>query len=464
MLRALKLLVLLGLVIAAAMWLTDNPGSLSGEWRGYHVETSAALAIALVALVAGLTALVYRGWLFLRRSPGQIAQAWRDRRRQRGYEALTRGMVAVAAGDPGEARKYSKKAEVLLNEPPLTMLLSAQAAQLGGDERAAEGFFKAMAERPETEFLGLRGLLSQALGRGDREGALELARRAYRLRPGSEWVAGTLFDLQAGSGRWLDASVTNDELARRKLVDRRAADRRKGVLAYEQSREARAAGDGEAELRLLRQAEDLAPDLVPAAVRLADRLVADGKGRRAAALLEKAWARAPHPDLAAAYRQAKAPDDALQAVKAMERLAAANPGHAESHLALAEAAVEARLWGEARKHLDPVLRDGLSEGFEGRAARLMAAVAEGEGDDHAAARDWLMRAATAGPDRAWVCTGCGNAVPDWTITCGNCGAFDGYAWGAPPHVGRHVGQLATPALAAPGTAPGALPGPKDGGA
>jgi len=457
MLRALKLLILLGLVIAAAMWLTDSPGTLSGEWRGYRVETSAALVITLVVLIACLTALLYRGWLFLRRSPGQIAQAWRDRRRRRGYEALTRGMVAIAAGDPGEARKHSKRAEALLNEPPLTMLLSAQAAQLGGDERAAEGFFKAMSERPETEFLGLRGLLAQALNRGDRDGALELARRAHRLRPGSEWVAGTLFDLQAGSGRWLDASVTNDDLARRRLVDRGTAERRKGVLAFEQSRQAREAGEGDAELRLLRQAQDLAPDLVPALTRLADRLAADGKERRAAALLEKAWARAPHPDLAAAFRRLKAPADALQGVKAMERLVRGNPDHAESHLALAEAATEARLWGEARKHLAPLLKEGLSEGYEGRAARLMAAVAEGEGDDQGEARDWLLRAATSGPDRAWVCSACGNTVPEWTVACGNCATFDSYAWGAPPHVGRPADRLG-------GAHPAALPGPGDGGA
>lgn len=455
MLRAIRFLVILGLLIAAALWLTDSPGSISAEWRGYRIETSAALLIAGVALIAVAAAVAYRGWLFLRRTPGSIASAWRERRRRRGYEALTRGMVAVAAGDPQEAQKHSKRAEVLLNEPPLTMLLSAQAAQLGGDEKAAEEFFKAMADRPETEFLGLRGLLSQALNRQDKDRALELARRAYRLRPASEWVATTLFDLQAQSGLWLDASVTNEELGRRRLVDRKTADRRKGVLAFEQARKDHADGDPAAEFKHLRQAHDMAPDLVPAAVRLAHLMTADGKGRRAAGILEKAWISGPHPEIAREYLNAKGVTDALGGVKAMEKLAKSNPDHAESHMALAQAALEAELWGEARTHLEAVLNAPDGGGYAGRALRLMAAVEDGEGANPGMARDWLMRAATAGPDKAWVCTTCGNAVATWAVTCSNCGTFDGYAWRTPPH--------AEP-LAPQGLAWSGLPGDDDGAA
>ena len=45
--------------------------------------------------------------------------------------------------------------------------LAAQAAQLNGDELAARKYFTAMLDRPETRFLGLRGLLTQALKTGD---------------------------------------------------------------------------------------------------------------------------------------------------------------------------------------------------------------------------------------------------------------------------------------------------------
>src|SRR5262249_57792128 len=99
--------------------------------------------------------------------PRRCARGGADNRRRKAYRALTQGMVAVAAGDAGEARRQAKLAGTLLNDPPLTLLLAAQAAQLDGDERAAEKYFRAMLDRPETAFLGLRGLLMQSLKAGN---------------------------------------------------------------------------------------------------------------------------------------------------------------------------------------------------------------------------------------------------------------------------------------------------------
>lgn len=87
----------------------------------------------------------------------------------------------------------------------MTLLLSAQAAQIGGDELAAKKFFTAMLDRPETEFLGLRGLLNQALRNNDRGAARGLAERAATLRPDAAWAASSLFNLEARDGRWQQA-------------------------------------------------------------------------------------------------------------------------------------------------------------------------------------------------------------------------------------------------------------------
>ena len=76
-----------------------------------------------------------------------------------------------------------RAAPTLVDDRPLVTLLSAQAAQLDGDEQAAAKFFQAMSEKPETAFLGVRGLLVQAMRREDWDQALTLARRAYRLDP-----------------------------------------------------------------------------------------------------------------------------------------------------------------------------------------------------------------------------------------------------------------------------------------
>lgn len=432
--RWIFFLIALCAAVLAAVWLVQNPGDVTLAWQGWRLDTSVGVLLAAVVVIAAAAALIYRFWRFVKRAPSEIGAAWRHRRQRKGYAALGSGMVAVAAGDAAEARRNARRAEALLDgTTPLTGLLSAQSAQLDGDEKAAERFFTDMMNDPETRFLGLRGLLTQALKSGKRSRALELAREAYALRPDSEWVAQTLFDLQSGTAAWLDAARTNDQMARQRLIGKPLAERHRAVIAYELSRQAAAAGDGAGALKELKSATDLAPDLIPAVTALMHRYTAAGQQRKAVSLAEKVWAKHPHPDITAPYAEARHATDGLARVKACERLVATNPDHVESHLALSRAALGAELWGEARKHLQAA---GAGDGLEppARVCRMMAELEEHENGDLTKAREWLVRAGSAPADPRWVCTSCGNAVDVWTAHCGNCKTFDGYAWRVPPHI------------------------------
>ncbi len=444
MARGIRYGIALTVLALLAMWLADHPGSVTLRWQNYRIDTSVGVLIAAVAAVAVMVALAYRAWLFVRYTPARLRRVLHERRRRRGYKALSAGMVAVAAGDVDEARQQSRRADVLVDDPPLTMLLQAQTAQLAGDEQAANTFFTAMLARPEMAFLGLRGLLTQALRQRDRATALDLARRAYRLQPRSAWVAGSLFDLQVGSGQWADAEATLDESARARLLDADTARRRRAVVEYMRGRAAEAAGDSEEALRRARKANDLHPAFVPAAAWLAHLWHSRGKRSRALKTVERTWAQAPHPDLLVALRAAQSGGEPLQTVKAVQQLVAANPEHRESRLALAEAALDARLWGEAREHLSQ------AGGGDPSAAicRLMARLEEEEHSNLEAARAWLMQASRADPDPAWCCGSCGSVVAAWVPVCAACDAFDSHAWRTPAHATRLTAPTAPKALTA----------------
>lgn len=432
MIRALRYFIVIGLLSTAAVWLANQPGSVILEWGGYRIDTSFGVMAAALGALAVISALLYRIWLAVRRAPDSVRQSWRGHRRTRGYQALTKGMVAVAAGDAEEARRQAHKADGLLSEPPLTMLLSAQAAQLGGDDRAAERFFRAMTENRETEFLGLRGLLNQAMKRQDMEAAVALARQAYRLRPDSEWVSQSLFELQTRSGKWLDAGVTVKEAARNRHLSGPDSRHRQAVLSCQLAYDALRDGDQSEAKKQAKTALDLDHDFLPAALVLARHYVETGGMRKAGALIERLWGKEPHPALVPLYWDVRAAHDALSRVKASERLSGFNPGHIESDLAVARAALEADLWGQARKHLSKAGGDE----SPARICRMMADLEEAEHGDVVGARQWLVRSSRADPDPAWVCGTCGHTVDTWHATCINCNGFDTMAWRTPPHVMR----------------------------
>lgn len=427
--RAVRYFVLLALLTAAAVWFADRPGRVAIEWQGYRVDASFAILLAAAGGLAIATALAYRLWILLRETPARLQKAREESRRRKGYLSLTRGMVAVAAGDAEEAQRHVRRADALLGEPPLTMLLSAQAAQLAGDEQAAGRFFSHMLERPETEFLGVRGLLAQALKAGDWNRALDLARRAYRLKPGSEWVAANLFTLEVRKGEWVEAGRTLDQSVANKLVSAPEGRRRRALLEYQIGIDTATRGEKGEAMAHMRRAHDLDPHFVPVAQRLAKLLVEERKHRKAAGVIEDAWTRQPHPSLLEAYCEAREAVDAVQRVQATERLAKIHPGHAESLIGLAQAAVAARLWGEARKNLEALPPEHVTA----RVCRLWADLEEAEHGDTARVHEWLLRASAANPDPAWVCRDCGHTVAEWTSVCVGCGSFDTLSWRMPPH-------------------------------
>lgn len=443
---ALLLLAGLSVVVAGSAWLGARPGEVSITWQGWLVEMSTgrfALAAAAAVVAAMIAAAAARAvW----RVPRMVREGRRASRRDRGYRALTQGMVAVAAGDPGEALRLARRADALLDEPPLTMLLSAQAAQLNGEDEAARDYFREMLKRPEMAFLGLRGLLVQAERDGDRAAALEYARRAYELQAGSSWVLSTLFDLRVERGEWAEALVVLDEAARRRVDLPAAAGPARATVLLGCSMEAGAAGRHSRALRYARRAQALDPLFVPATLRVVELLVGGGRGGRAARVVREAWARTPHPELARAFGGLGGGGDALGRVRRQEGLLAANPDHDESHIALAEAALAAGLWGEARNHLGRVAGGSPPA----RVCRLMAELEEREHGDIEGARRWLVKASSAAPDPAWVCGDCGDARERWTPVCGGCGGLGTRGWRPPPHA------LAPGAAGAPGAGGGAL--------
>jgi HemY protein len=430
MARALFYFIQLALLVAAAVWLGDHPGRLSIDWMGYRIETYFGVLVLVVVLVVIVLAAIYRTWHGLTAVPARFMSNRADRRRADGYKALTLGMTAVAAGDAEEAKKQARRADGLLREPSVTRLLSAQAASLNGDSKAAERYFKALLENPETEFLGLTGLMRIATERGEVAETHRLADRAFGLRPDSPLTFTTLLELQAREGDWAAALTTLRDGMRHKLLTEAVGGHHRTALLTEQARAATAAGQSDAAIDLADKALSGERDFVPAAVLKAEALRRTDRSRKASRLVEDFWRHSPHPDLAESYKRIWPGEDPLELIKRLQRLVSANPDALESRLLVAAGALDADLWGEARKQLDLILDVDRTP----RVHRLRARLEEAEHGNTEAARAELERATLASADVGWTCGQCGAGASEWRAICGNCDAFDTINWRAPPRV------------------------------
>ena len=449
MARTLSLMLVVAGAMLLVAWLAGAPGLASVEFAGWRLDTSFGGLLVLVVVLAFVLVLVDRLWRATTGAPGRF-RLWRQARRERnGYAALSRGLVAIAAGDASEARRQAQIADRALGAPPVVRLLSAQAAQLAGDEAAAHMHLEAMRALPETEFVALRGLVAAAIKSGDTPGALALARRARELKPAAPWVSAALVELETRSGDWAQAGETLVAAKRHKLLEPAIADGQAAAAWHAQARILAAAGKLREAIAMAERAHRLAPERPELSATLALLYARDARARAAGNLVEKEWARHPHPDLLVAYRAARPVANALQWVKQVERLAKLAPLHRETHVAQAEAALGAQLWGEAKRHANAAIaaetagRPGLEPSQS--LCDLMVRIARAQGEDAESEQHWLARASQAQSDAAWTCSSCGQPHETWLALCTQCGAFDRLEWRAPARVQTKPAQIEGPA-------------------
>lgn len=432
MVRVLIYLAVFACLAVGAVWLADRPGEVSVLWQGYRIETSVAIGAIGVVVLAMLAMLAWTLLRFVLGLPSAFSFASRARRRARGFEAVSRGMVAIGAGDPIAAGRHAVDARRFAGDEPLTLLLEAQAAQLSGDRGRAEAAFKTMLDKPETRVLGLRGLFVEAKRRGDMAAARAFADDAVRRSPSLAWANDALLDFHTNAGDWQAARTAVERRAALRLAEKAEAKRQRAVLLAAEALEARGS-EPEKALAAALEAVKLAPGLTPAAA-LAGRMLAErGDVRKAVKLLEAAWKEVSHPDIAAAYLDVRPGDSAQDRLARATTLAKLRPSDPEGVLALAGAAIHARDFQKARESLKPLLAGGASV----RACLLMAELEEAEHGAAGRVREWLSRATRAPRDAAWVADG---LVSDsWMPVSPISGRLDAFVWTVPPAtLGSHA--------------------------
>jgi HemY protein len=423
MFRIVLFLVLIALAAAGAAWVADQPGDVVLSSGGWRVETSLsvfAMALGLVIVAAMLTWAIVSG---LWRTPARIKRNRRERRQARGRHAITHGLLAIGHGDSAAARAHAEVARRHAAHDPLALLLHAQSAQLDGDREGAHRAFRAMAEREDTRLLGLRGLFIEAQRADDPAAASIIAEEALKTAPASTWASQAVLGFRCAQGDWTGALSILEGNLDSGLIDKPVYRRQRGVLLTARALELEKL-DRDLSRDSVMEAIKLAPTLVPAAV-LASKYQSEAHQiRRSMRIVEAAWLANPHPDLADAYAHVRLGDSARQRLVRVETLAQKAPGHFESALAVARAAIDASEFTRAREVLAPLIAAPTQ-----RVAMLMAEIERMEHGDSGRARAWTLRAVRALHDPVW--TADGYVSDRWRPVSPVTGRLDAFQWQTP---------------------------------
>lgn len=396
----IRLLLIIAIAAAAALlalWAAPEPGRMLVEWRGVQYETSAAVGFVMLVVAAGILALTWRLFSFLWNMPGQIRK-WRVHgRAARGRGAYASAIIAIENGDVAEARRQAERAGELFEDPRLSLLARARAAEIDKDWPEAERVYDRLLESSDTRLLARRGLMNAALKRGDEETALIHAEEAFKLRGKASWPTEAAFGLKLANLDFEGALDILEKADRKDLLDDDLIERRRGALHAALAHRAERLNQLDDMRESAQKAVRHAPGFAPGACLAAKAFLRVNQPEKAAETLEKAWAIAPHPVIAALYAGIPfAGETAAQGADRLLKLAELNPGHVEAAYLSAQLATARGNHDAAEKELAPVLRQGAST----RACLAMARLAALRADPAEAER-WLLIGLSARAEPDW---------------------------------------------------------------
>lgn len=423
---AVFILLLFAITIGFA-WLADNPGSVTVKWPWLQSVVEISLMQAVIAMAAIVTIIMLAWWVIsaIIHSPAAFGRWRAGRRRDRGYNALSRGLIAAGSGNSAEARRLARESGKLLSDEPLVAMLDAQTSLLEGKRDEARKKFETMLDHDETKLLGLRGLFIEAEKEGESEAAAHFAKEANTQAPGTPWAAEAVLRALAANNAWEEALKTLETNRSSGLYEKPQYNRKRAVLLTALALKEEEGGDPDKAKAHALAANKLDPSLVPAAVvagRVAARL---GDVRKGAKVLEAAWKLEPHPEIAETYINLRSGDSALDHLKRAEALNSKRSYHVEGQFALAQTAMEAGEWKQARDAMESILRNQPTE----RACLMMADIEEAEHGDEGRMREWLARAVVAPRDATW--TADGTTSDTWAPCSPVTGRIDAFQWKVP---------------------------------
>jgi HemY protein len=423
MVRMVLFLLLIALAAAGAAWVAEQTGDVTLTWGDVRVETTLAVFVFALGVAIVTAVLAWSILAALWQTPQRIRRHRHERRHARGRHAITHGLLAIGHGDSAAARQHADVARRFAGHDPLALLLHAQSAQLDGDREGAQRAFRAMAEREDTRLLGLRGLFIEAQRADDPVAAVMIADEALKLSPSSTWASHAVLGFRCAKGDWGGALSILDNNLSAGLIDKATYRRHRGVLLTARALELEKV-DRDLSRETAMEAVKLAPTLAPAAALAAKFNSEAHQVRRAMRIVEAAWLKQPHPDLAEAYAHVRLGDAARQRLVRVETLASKTPGHIEGALAIARAAIDATEFARARAALAPFAASPTQ-----RVALLMAEIERTEHGDSGKARAWTLRAVRARHDSAW--TADGYVSDRWRPVSPVTGRLDAFQWQTP---------------------------------
>jgi HemY protein len=415
----------LSLLVAILFILVRLPGHSVLNYYGYSIELNTGLLVGGAIVFFILFHKILMLWKWMRKLPTRFKKRRMERRVNKSTELVIEAFNTIAAGDSKQALILLNKARQLNKDDVFNAIFTAQTTYNNEDDAQSEQRFRGLLKKDETRFLGYRGLVLLRTRQGKLDDAHHFLQQALQERPDSPWVLGQLFNWNVEHSSFSGAQTILEQLRIGGYLTKLEMQRKKAVLLWVKAEHCLKENNFEEFYESVIEALRLAPELTDATVALVNYYGESNRESKAWKCLKKGYSFNPHPDLLSGLKELFKQKNPLEIYQRGEELISTHPNHVTTHWLMAKLAIEAKLWGQARLHLEALRKIKLSQTF----FELMAELETQENPTNFEKIQILYsQASHASRPPVWACQNCYTVLPKWYAFCPSCHSFDQIVW------------------------------------
>ncbi|MEZ5757739.1 MAG: heme biosynthesis HemY N-terminal domain-containing protein [Emcibacteraceae bacterium] len=416
---------ILAVIIAlAAAWISASPGQVLITWQGWEIRFSVAVMVFLLVLYT-----IFFWFLVWFIKKLNIVAYFTDPRRlhakrKKGDNDLDQAWSAFALEDYKEALKLGLRAKSKLGETGgvLRLLASTTIKLNSGENPYLEALRKIPSSVAWVEKQELDSLIEQKAW--DKLGPL--IKDLLTHYPKNKNLLKLNFLVTARLGNWQSAKVAlNSAIEQKNVFNQEEQKHYQAVIDYCLSLEEKAAGNKVESINLLKASLKYDPAFSPAATSAARSFIERDDKRSAEKVLNTIWKVAPTWEIAELIADLYPAESSNEAFRRVKKLTDGAPEFVESQHLLAQVAISAKQWPDARKALEKVIN---SSKASQKTFMLMAQLEQKQKNDQKAADVWKEKSDRANQDNHWSCTSCQKKTAHYLPVCPSCNEFDTIKW------------------------------------
>lgn len=387
----LKIILFLIAMFVTGFLIVQENWNVSISAFGYEITISTVLLVLMVAVLIYLVYLIKKPFAWICGIKNKMARSHLIKKES----YLTFVLQTILDQNNASVQMILNQKKGMLEKNDIKHLL------LTALFNPSTNIFEQLMHQTPTELAGIRGLFLEAQKQGDLKEADKLLTKAFQKNPHVSWVIISRFDIQTLQNDWENALITLETLKKEKLITKEQYIQRKACLLFKTGK--------------IKEAYEL--DKTNPAIAIA---YAKEVPNKAADIFIASWQKAPCFDTYLAYRKLIAALPAAKQLKAVQKMVSKNPTCRLSLIALADIAIQAELWREAKENLEVYLN---SYPLTEQVALMMATITREGWHHEPEAKEWEKKAIETQDKTGWFCTTCTHETIEWDIACPHCNAI-----------------------------------------